>query len=372
MKKQVSTGVLAGAQTFLGNGRPWGLGNQNQMATPLDPSVQKISDQEDFEINQNIDREETVLGKWDPGEYDYSFPATIHSPGAGPDNLTDLEKAAKEEEELDLFEQTGPYAYGSQRTPADQNYFDLPSTPKRMWFAKPENHVPLDRKEPYEDVEHVDGFLDDFFHDSEPLNTPNDYESTNLYQQGQLFTMPIDTNRLVLDNPKHPLKDDLEEQADPTRWYLRSASAKAITDHTTDTIRQETEPLLLGDPELDDDVVEMSPFSSSYLVKPRRWVKKEKDTDMRTLDDSRKKVTYEQIKRELNEISLKSIIAPIESWITTGNRNSFQTLMTLFKVAREENASGEMINIISQHGMRVATDAARRKRVLKLLDCIEE
>lgn len=368
MKKQVSTGVLAGAQTFLGNGKPWGFGNQNQMAAPLDPSVQKMTNQEDSEINQNIEHEEEVLGKWDGG-YDYSFPATVNGPGAGPDNLTNLERAAKEDDEL--FEQLAPYAYGTQRTPADQNYFDLPGTPKRMWFAKPQNFVPQDRKEPYE-VEHVDSELDDILADSEPLNTPNDYESTNMYRQGHLYTVPVDANRLVLSNPKPALQGELEEQADPTRWYLRSASAKAITDQTVDTIRQETEPLLLGDPELDDDVVDMSPFSSAYLVKPRRWVKKEKDTDIRTLDDSRKKITYEQIKRELNEISLKSIIAPIQSWVATGNRSSFQTIMKVFQVAKEEGATPEIVNLISQHGMSVATDGARRKRVLKLLNCIED
>lgn len=366
MRKQVSTGVLAGAQTFLGNGRPWGFGNQNQMVGGLDPSVQKMTDQEDAELNANIDHEEEVLGKWDPGEYDYSFPATVDGTGAGPDNLTPLEQAAKEDE---LREQVT--AYGTQRSPADQFYFDLPGTPKDMWFAKPENHMPMDRKEPYEE-EHVDTWLDDFFNDEEPLNTPNDVESTTPYQQGHLFAMPIDQNRLVIDNPKTPFHDPLEEQADPTRWYLRSASAKAVSDQRVDTIRQETEPLLLGDPELDDETVEMSPFSMAYLAKPKQWVKKERDTDVRTLDDPRKEITYEQIRRGLNEVSLKGIIAPIESWVTTGNRGSFQMIMSFIDVARSEGAEHEIVQLIARYGMPVARDAARRKRVAKLLDCIEE
>lgn len=398
MKKQVGTGIMPGAVSFLSAGTPWGFGNVAQLANGLSDPTQELHRMEDEEINANADHECEVLGKCRSRGTEYNLPNSVNGLGAGPNNPTDLERMALELEEaenIDLREvgittQRQPGSM-TQRQPIDGSYFDLPGTPKRMWHVDPQNHIPEDPNEP-NNVEHYDEWLDDILND-EPLGlarnlekgSPSDWKSTTPEKRGRLFMAPGQQNQMVVDDPKRRLGGSVKEQADMSRWYTRTASARAVPDLETDSIRQETEPLLLGDPELDDDVVEMSVASTSYLVKPQRWVKKEKDTDVRILETTGNKVmkiTKEQlegivksiVERKLNEGRLNewnSVVRKLEpfisSWVKAGKKEALRSLGEMFEIVLDEGCdTSQAIALISQNAHDQATNALERTRANKL------
>ena len=67
MKKKVKKYVKEISSAIDGNasfrGGPFGFGGKAQLAAPLNPATQAMSDQEQDELDQNIDSEEHILGK---------------------------------------------------------------------------------------------------------------------------------------------------------------------------------------------------------------------------------------------------------------------------------------------------------------------
>lgn len=112
-----------GAPSFRGG--PYGIGAKQQLANTLDPSVQKMEDQEQAELNSNIENQQWGLSKWQwiKGE-------PFQDIGGNPEHQRDMTSAKRLDPVLD------------ERNDADMQYSDLPGMPGMNALETPVQHVP--------------------------------------------------------------------------------------------------------------------------------------------------------------------------------------------------------------------------------------
>lgn len=155
-------GDTMGSDTLRGTGN-FGMGNTRQLAGGLDPATKKIEDQEQAEINQNIDDLAwSISGKFrePPKPLGPNEPAQANinrGVGSSPQGGTTMstvdvslnpyggDDVYDEDESLEEQFMTAPPA-GSQRTPGDSRYRDLPGFPPMDTLVDPQHHVPSDNR----------------------------------------------------------------------------------------------------------------------------------------------------------------------------------------------------------------------------------
>lgn len=151
--KEYGIGDPQGAATFQGTGN-FGIGNNRQLATSINPATKRIEDMEQAEWNQNAQDLNWSLGKGDSisGPIGPNEPTQGNYNRAQPNSSAQMVKVSNDpyggrvEEEEELEEQ-----FAGAREPSDGRYRDLPGWPRMNTLVEPDEHIPSDNEAEMED-----------------------------------------------------------------------------------------------------------------------------------------------------------------------------------------------------------------------------